>query len=246
MPGRLDGEVAVVAGVGRGMGAAVAVRFAEEGARLMLAARSPDRLEEVAGWCRSAGADVTIQPTDLADREAVVRLRDETERRLGPPTILANIVGAWSPAPADRHDPLVIDAMLEGNLRAIMTTTPLFAARMVEAQGGAILNVSSAYGGAFPSKGQAVYNATKAGVRAYTESAAADLAAKRVRVNCVLPGGTSHDYVPGREVDALRGLGTSATGAPEDVAAAALFLVSKEASWVTGASLLVDGGARFL
>lgn len=227
------------------MGAAVAVRFAEAGARLMLAARSRDRLEEVQGWCEAAGAEVAAVPTDLTDVEAVIRLRDETERRFAPPTVLANIVGAWQAAPADRHDPRAIDAMLDGNLRTIMTTTPLFAARMAEAGGGAILNVSSAYGGAFPSKGQAVYNATKAGVRAYTESAAADLVGKGVRVNCVLPGGTSHDYVPGRDVTELRRLDKDAAGAPEDIAAAALFLVSKEASWVTGAALLVDGGARF-
>ncbi|MBI4362975.1 MAG: SDR family oxidoreductase [Euryarchaeota archaeon] len=238
---RLQDRVAVVAGAGPGIGRAIAVLFAQEGARVAVAARTAARVEETARMCQRAGGEAIAIPTDLTREEQVRALYDQTEKKYGAIHIVVNSAGGFYKAAVDRTPPAKLDEMVALNLRSVYLTTHLAIPRLEKQGGGAILNVSAAYGGHFPVTDLTAYNATKAAVRAFGESAAADLVGKNIRVNTLLPGIVSHEYEPGREWRTLRKLG-GRVGTPEDCAHAALYLVSDEAGWVTGAGLLVDGG----
>lgn len=256
---RLAGKVAVVAGAGSGIGRAVAVLFAEEGARVVVSARTAARIEETARIARER-ARLATQPRSLSEREGreargeavavaadltreadVERLFAKAVETYGGVDIVANTAGGFAAAPLERTEPETFEEMVALNLRTAFLTTRYGAVHLERRGGGAILNTSAAYGGAFPVTDLVAYNASKAGVVALTQSAAADLLAKNIRVNCIVPGILSHKYVPGRDVRRGRRLGRN-PGLPEEVAYAALFLASDEAGWITGATLLVDGG----
>ncbi|MEM3085585.1 MAG: SDR family oxidoreductase [Halobacteria archaeon] len=239
--GRLSGKVAVVAGAGAGIGRATAVLFAREGARVVVAARTAARVEETARMARKGGGEAVAAPADLTREGDVASLFAKAETAYGGLDIVVNSAGGFAPKPLQGTDPATFDEMVALNLRTVFLTTRLAVEPFEKRGGGAIVNMSAAYGGAFPVTDLAAYNATKAGVVSLTQSAAGDLLRKNIRVNCLLPGILSHKFEPDRGPEKSPVLGAY-PGWPEEVARAALFLASDDARWITGAALLVDGG----
>lgn len=257
----LTGKVAVITGGGRGIGRAIALRFAAEGAAVVLAARTVSEIEAVAREVHDAGGRATSVPTDVADERHCERLIVEGESRFGKVDILVNNAGEYGPVkPIEEITPAEWDRVIAVHLRGAFLLTRLVLPKMYERQSGAILNISSlsaksAFGWGSP------YASAKAGMLGMTRVVAAEAARKGVRVNAICPGPVTETKMSkdlGRtlatklgvsEEDQLKGfLNTILQGRGQtanEIAAAALFLCSDDASAITGQSLNVDGGAAF-
>jgi NAD(P)-dependent dehydrogenase (short-subunit alcohol dehydrogenase family) len=244
----LEGEVAVVTGAGRGIGEGIARMLASAGAAVVLAARRTDEIERVAEAIRADGGRARAITTDVTDDAAVEALARGAVEAFGGLDIWVNNAGG-SPI----QSPLVDlpreewDATLRLNLTAVWSCTVIANRHLND--GGRILNISSK-AGADPVPGSGHYSAAKAGVNSLTRSFARELG-PRVRVNCIMPGAVPTEIM----MQALRleekdlprlekGLRLPAgrLGTPEDLGAAALFLVSRASDWVTGEVISVAGG----
>ena len=260
-PRRLDGRVAVVVGAGQspgeglGNGRAAAMRFAREGARVLSVDRTFDRAEETAALIGAEGFEAVPFAADVTSGEALMAAMAEARQLWGSLDILHNNVGvSLQGGDADLMDITedAFDRIYRINLRGTAFACKYALAIMREQRGGAIVNVSSAAAlGRYP---YVAYKATKAGVIAMTEQLALQNAPFGIRVNAILPGlietpmavetrsrqwNQTREQVVSERIAKVP-LGRSGTG--WDVANAALFLASDEAQFVTGVSLLVDGG----
>ncbi|MEU1335529.1 SDR family NAD(P)-dependent oxidoreductase [Streptomyces sp. NPDC005865] len=248
--GLLAGKVAFVTGAGRGIGAAAARLFAEEGARVLLAARSEGQLESVAGEIRAAGGVAEHVVCDLADPVSVRAAVDRAVRVFGRLDVAFNNGATGQPpGPLDALAEADFDQLYAVNLKgAWVAMSAEIAAMRATAGRGAIVNTSSV--GALTANPQLpAYGALKRALNALTASAAATYGPEDVRVNAVAPGTTLTELLrewdersPGT-VDALNArtpLGRAAE--PREIAEAAAWLLSDRASYVTGAVLRVDGG----
>jgi NAD(P)-dependent dehydrogenase (short-subunit alcohol dehydrogenase family) len=258
---RLDGKVAVVIGAGQspgegvGNGRATAMRFAREGARVLSVDRRLDSAEETAAMIRNEGFDCVAFAADVTRESDLAQAMKEARQRWGSLDILHNNVGvslAGGDADLLEITEEAFDNIYRINLRGTVFACKHAVAIMREQRSGAIVNVSSAAAvGKYP---YVAYKATKAGVVAFTQQLALQNAPFGLRVNCILPGLIStpmavdtrartwkqtREQVLAERIAKVP-LGREGTG--WDVANAALFLASDEASFVTGVSLLVDGG----
>ena len=227
MTGRLAGKVAIVTGAARGQGAAEAERFAAEGAAV------------VAGDVVDHDG-IHLDVTSADSWAAAVALAVERHGRVD---VLVNNAGVYGGAPIQEADEAEFRRMLDVNLvgpflgiKAVVPHMP---------PGGSIINVSSLSGLA-ANRHQAAYTSSKFGLRGLTKSAALDLGPLGIRVNAILPGVIRTPMIAealeGREAQLAAGLPLGRIGEPMDVAAAAVFLASDEASWISGIDLTVDGG----
>ena len=258
---RLDGKVAVVIGAGQspgegvGNGRATAMRFAREGARVLSVDRRLDSAEETAAMIRNEGFDCVAFAADVTRESDLAQAMKEARQRWGSLDILHNNVGvslAGGDAELLEITEEAFDNIYRINLRGTVFACKHAVAIMREQRSGAIVNVSSAAAvGKYP---YVAYKATKAGVVAFTQQLALQNAPFGLRVNCILPGLIStpmavdtrartwkqtREQVLAERIAKVP-LGREGTG--WDVANAALFLASDEANFVTGVSLLVDGG----
>lgn len=247
---RLKNKIAIVTGAGSGIGKASAIRFATEGAALVLAGRRPDKLQQTADCL--GGAEVLCVPTDLRSEAEVIRMVEAAKDRFGRIDILFNCagVGYCSPYVMDstvKTPSADWDEIININLRSMFYTCKHVLPIMMEQQSGAILNCSSING--VIGCGADVYSASKGGIIAYSRALAVDNAKYNIRVNVVSPAATDTPMIQGAydSIDGFYDYWSSVApirrmGLPEDVANAALFLVSDEAGYITGQNLMVDGG----
>jgi len=242
----LDGKVALVAGASRGIGAVTARAFARAGAAVVLAARDKDALESVAEGIRADGGKALAVPTDVGDPASVEQLVQQAEATFGHlDAAFNNATDGPMPAPLADLDPAGFDRAIRTNIRGTFLGMKYEIPAMLRAGGGAIVNMAS-LAGLQGVANLAGYAAGKAGIIALTKVAALDYADQGIRVNVVAPGPilTHHLEAAGAEAQRLAGLSTPMrrVGRPDEVAATVVWLCSDQASFVTGATLPIDGG----
>ncbi|MDQ3308674.1 MAG: glucose 1-dehydrogenase [Gemmatimonadota bacterium] len=244
----MTGKVAVVTGASRGIGRAVAERFARDGARVVVNyARSGDQAEQVVAGIREWGGEAIAVQADMGRPEQIAQLFKQTTERFGRLDVLVNNAGAYDAHRLERSDEAHYAALFDVNVRGVLLASREAARRFGET-GGRIINISSgAARAAVP--GGAVYAASKAAVEALTRCHAAELGPRGITVNAVAPGFTESDMLdialPAEARDgmiALTALGR--LGRPEDIADVVAFLTSDDARWITGETIGASGGLR--
>ncbi len=243
--GALDGKVAIVAGGGTGIGRAISLRFAREGARVAVFGRRPDPLREVAAAVTAAGGQAFAEPGDVGVESDVARLVAETTRRWGGIDVLVNCAGVRLNAPLEQVAAADFAEVLRINLVGAFVLTKAVAASMRARGGGSIVHIGSALG-AVAVRDFSPYVASKGGLNALARAAAVELVGDRIRVNVVSPG--TIDTVISAGVTEFRRrmlehrIPIGHPGHVDDIAAACLYLASDAAGYVTGSVLAVDGG----
>jgi NAD(P)-dependent dehydrogenase (short-subunit alcohol dehydrogenase family) len=250
--GLLAGKVAFITGAGRGIGAAAARLFAREGARVLLAARTEEQLKTVTEEVRAAGGTADYTVCDLADARSVRAAVDRVVELYGRLDVAFNNGATITPpGPVDEVTEDDFDHLYTVNLRGPwLAMTAEIAAIRATAGTGAIVNNSSV-GSLMGNPELPAYGAMKRAVNSLTESAAITYGPEGIRVNAIAPGGTLTEMIrtweehsPGLVERLTTRIPLGRTADPEEIAQAAAWLLSDRASYVTGAVLRVDGGAR--
>jgi NAD(P)-dependent dehydrogenase (short-subunit alcohol dehydrogenase family) len=243
-PDMLAGKIAIITGASRGIGAAAARVFATAGATVVLAARDEAALTTVAADIIAAGGRALLVPTDVGDADAVQHLVERTLDAYGRLDVAFNNAGAGH-MPTPLADLAVddFDRAIQVNLRGVFLCMKYEIAAMRD--GGAILNMSST-AGLNGVRGLGDYAAAKHGVIGMTKSAALDYAERNIRVNALAPGPILNDNLAraGEEAQkqVIRAVPLRRLGRPEEIGAAAAWLCSDQAAFITGATIPIDGG----
>jgi NAD(P)-dependent dehydrogenase (short-subunit alcohol dehydrogenase family) len=243
---RLKGKVALISGAGRGQGAAEARMFAAEGAMIVLGdvldQEAKTVTDEINRGGRRAAMAIHLDVTRAADWRAAV---DACEREFGGLDILVNNAGILNTKGIIETSEEEWDAIISVNQKGVWLGMKIAAPAMKRRGGGSIINISSIYG-IIGSGGSAAYHASKGAVRILTKTAAVEFAPHQIRVNSVHPGVIKTpmvDIFAEKDLDAIAMLAPMKRAArPEEVGAVVLFLATDEASFVTGAEYVVDGG----
>jgi NAD(P)-dependent dehydrogenase (short-subunit alcohol dehydrogenase family) len=247
---QLDGKVAIVTGAGRGIGRAIVRLFAAEGAAVVAAARTAAEGEETVTLVQQTGGRARFIPTDVSQDAQVRDLIAETVRSYGRLDALVNNAGIGGPGkPLDETSEVEWDRVIDTNLKGCYLGMR-YAIPFMRSAGGAIVNLSSVLAEqTLP--GCTAYTASKAAIIGLTKATALEVGRDGIRVNCILPGSTDTpmmwDGLTETERIEVEPLVAGAAplgkvGQPEEIARVALFLVSDASSFMTGASVLVDGG----
>lgn len=244
---RMVGKVALVTGAGSGIGRAAAIQFAREGAKVALAGRRETPLLEVAKAIERAGGVALTVPTDVADERGVNALVDQVEDRLGPLDMAFNnagVLGAYRPIVELTADDF--DLVVGTNLRGVwLLARAEIRAMMASGRRGSIVNTSSFVAEA-ATPGTSAYAASKAGLNALARALALEVGPHGIRVNNVAPGVIRTAMSAGLKDELYQALAEHSAlkrlGEPEDVAAVAVWLCSEEARFITGQTVLSDGG----
>jgi 3-oxoacyl-[acyl-carrier protein] reductase len=241
----LAGRVAIVTGGSRGIGAAVARRLAKDGAAIALIYHSNrEQAAEVAADIRKQGGRAAIFQANVTDEQAVNAAVQQAVAEFGPVNVLAHIAGVFDAAPVGNITRELFDQQFLVNTWSVVTTTQA-ALPHFSPNGGSIINVSTSLVHD-PGSGTAVYSASKAALETLTFGFAKELGARGIRVNAVAPAITRTDMtagIPQPHLDLERSLTPLGRLAePEDIADVVAFLASRDSRWVTGRTLLTDGG----
>jgi 2-hydroxycyclohexanecarboxyl-CoA dehydrogenase len=245
---RLNGKVAIVTGAAQGIGRAIALRLAAEGAAVAVADIKTDTAEQTAAEIRAAGGKAISVKLDVSKLDDAVAAADRVERELGPIDVLVNNAGWDKVEPFLDNTPETWDRVIAINFRGPLNCCKAVAPRMQARGAGKIVSISSD-AARVGSTGEAVYAGCKAGIIGFSKTLARELARYKINVNVVCPGPTEtqllRDAMAGREgvLDAMaRGIPFRRLGKPEDLAGAVAFLASADADFVTGQVLSVSGG----
>ena len=247
MTSDLAGKVAIVTGASRGIGAAVARAFSQAGAAVALAARDTAALDRLADELRACGGSALAVPTDVTDADAVARMVERVVAEFGHLDLACNNAagGGHPPTPLAEVPVEAFDSGLAVSLRGVFLAMKHEIPAMLDTGGGAIVNTSST-AGLQAVGGLAAYVTAKHGLEGLTKVAALDYADQGVRVNAVAPGPILTDNLAragtGAEQAAAAAMPIRRVGQPEEVAAAVAWLCSAAAAFITGATLLIDGG----
>ncbi len=240
---KLKGQTAIVTGASRGIGKAIAVMFASEGANVVVTARTEYAIDDLAGRIVQSGRSALAVTADLSIDSDLQRIADETLVNYGRIDILVNNAGIIHP----RINLVDFDFELwrnvvAVNLEAVALLTALCLPSMMERNYGKVINISS-IGGRKGSKGRSAYRATKAALISLTESVAAETKPYGIDVNCICPGGVDTEGY--REAFRMRGkIDDPSLMAPEEIAKLAVYLASDDSSSVTGAAIDAFGGSN--
>ena len=242
----LDGKAALVTGASRGIGRAIALRLAAEGARVAINyAGNVKAAEEVKASVEAAGGTALLCQADVADSAAVEAMIAEVVKAFGSLDILVNNAGITRDGLLLRMKDEDFDAVVDTNLKGVFYCTKAAAKIMMKKRRGRIVNMASVVG-LVGNAGQANYAAAKAGILGFSKSVARELASRGITVNMVAPGFIGTDMTAGLPESVkekmLEDIPLGRMGEPEDVAEAVLFLVSDQASYITGQVVNVDGG----
>jgi NAD(P)-dependent dehydrogenase (short-subunit alcohol dehydrogenase family) len=251
LPLGLDGKIVLVTGGASGIGRAVARIFSSAGAAVAVTDVDEAGGEDLSAEIRSQGGDMRFFPCDVTQPVQCERTVDATRKALGGLHILVNAAGVIHRATVVETEEAAWDRTLDVNLKGTFLMCKYSVPLLAQGGGGSIINVSSGWG-LVGGHSAAAYCASKGGVILLTKAMALDHASQNVRVNCVCPGDTDTPMIReearqmGQSIDAFlrdaadRPLGR--LGKPEEVARAVLFLASDSASFITGTTLVVDGG----
>lgn len=244
---KLKEKVAVITGATAGIGRAIAVMFAKEGARICVVGRNEERGMQAVKECKDAGSDAFFQKADVSNEEDMRMVIDRTVQAYGKLNIMVNNAGSI-------HNATLLDLKVEdwdhvikNDLRSVFLGSKFAAGQMVkQGEGGRIINLSSIH--AKISEPQAsAYTAAKAGIEGFTRTIATELAPYKITANILAPGATYTEftvpmYTPPVKEALHKRIPLKAIATPEDIACGALFMASDEAWYMTGTRICIDGG----
>jgi len=243
---RFKDQAAIVTGAGRGIGHAIAVRLASEGARVACVSRSEENAKRTADELNMLRADSAKDyAVDVADHAAVQKTGAQILEDFTKIDILVNNAGVTRDGLAMRMSVEDWDTVINTNLRGAFNFTQAIIRAMVKQRSGRIINITSVIG-LIGNAGQTNYAASKAGLIGFTKSLARELASRSITVNAIAPGFITTDMTAGLSDEIKKTIQSQIplgkTGTPENVASTAAFLASDEASYITGQVICVDGG----
>ena len=241
----LTNQVAVVTGAGRGIGRAIALQFAAQGADVVCISRTVENSEKVAQEVRATGRKAWGLAVDVANAEAVAAAAEKILAEAGKIDILVNNAGVTRDGLLMRMSEADWDLVLDTNLKGAFLMTKAFSRPLIKQRSGRIINVASVIG-LIGNAGQANYAASKAGLIGFTKSVARELASRGITANVIAPGFIDTDMTSGLneqlKAEVLKTIPLGQFGQPEDIAGAALFLAGPAGRFITGQVLTVDGG----
>ncbi len=247
-----DGRVAFITGSGSGIGRATARRLASEGASIAVADLDPDGAAETVRLVEAAGGLALAVHCDVRERSTIEAARDAAVERFGAIHYLVNNAGVVTMESLDELTEEHWDFVVDVNLKGPFLVTQVVSPAIAEAGGGAVVNLSTVESVVVVSSQgfcQVHYNASKGGIPNLTKALAVELGKKGIRVNAVAPGPVATDFVSLEGITSAEAMEFMSQrlvirriGQPDDIAAAISFLLSDDASWITGVQLPVDGG----
>jgi 3-oxoacyl-[acyl-carrier protein] reductase len=242
---RLQDKTAIVTGAAQGIGLATALKFAAEGARVMVCDIRREAVDAAVAQCRALGAQAEGQVVDVTSREQIEAMAAATLARFGRIDVLVNNAGITQDARLQKMTLEQFDRVIDVNLRGVFHGAQAVLPAMLEQGAGVILNASSVVG-IYGNYGQTNYAASKFGVIGFTKTWSRELGPKGIRVNAVAPGFIETPIlatIPDKVLDAMReDVPLKRLGRPEEIANVYAFLASDEASYVNGAVIEVAGG----